>query len=54
MMFRPLSYEPLLLTDPGIFGLDVFLQFAAKGAGGRATFTRACRSKQSFVREFIR
>ena len=34
MMFRPLSYEPLLLTDPGIFGLDVFLQFAAKGQEG--------------------
>ena len=34
MMFRRLSYEPLLLTDPGLFGVDVFLQFAAKGQEG--------------------
>ena len=34
MMFQRLSYEPLLLTDPGIFGVDVFLQFAAKGQEG--------------------
>ena len=53
MMFRRLSYEPLLLIDLGLFGVDVRTSSVySQGAGGRVTFTLLRGAHRSFIREF--